>query len=64
MSQEPPKKYDEPPTLPLPPTWRLIAAAVVIVGFLYWLYSHEKAKEPAPPPAQGLLVTPAAGAAG
>jgi hypothetical protein len=63
MSEDPPKKYDEPPTLPLPPTWRLIVAAVAIVGFLYWLYSHEKAKEaaPPPPPAQGMLLTPPVG---
>lgn len=28
----------EPPTLPLPPLWRLIVAAIVIIGVLYLMY--------------------------
>lgn len=59
---EMPKQYDEPPTLPLPPTWRLIVAALAIVGFLYAIYRFEKARETEPPPPQqGLLSAPAAG---
>lgn len=40
----------EPPTLPLPPLWRLVVAAIVIIGFLYLMYvtALEEAPEPAP----------------
>ncbi len=48
-----PKQYEEPPTLPLPPTWRLVVAGLAIVGFLYAMYAYEKGHEAeqAPPPA-------------
>ena len=40
----------EPPTLPLPPLWRLIVAGIVIIGFLYLMYvtALEEPPEPAP----------------
>jgi hypothetical protein len=46
----------EPPTLPLPPLWRLAVAAAVVVAFLYFIYqSYEPAYEPEPPPRSGLI---------
>jgi hypothetical protein len=45
----------EPPTLPLPPLWRLIVAGIVIVGFLYLMYIT--ALKESPPPAQSSGVT-------
>jgi hypothetical protein len=47
------KKGQEAPTLPLPPLWRLIVAAVVVGGFLYFLYQYQRAideREAASPP--------------
>jgi hypothetical protein len=41
----------EPPTLPLPSLWRLVVAAVVVIAFLYLMYSTYT--ESPPPPAQG-----------
>jgi hypothetical protein len=45
-----PDRYEEPPTLPLPPTWRIVVALCVTVGFLYWIY-RSYPEEQAPPPA-------------
>jgi hypothetical protein len=45
----------EPPTLPLPPLWRLIVAGIIIVGVLYLMYITAL-NEP-PPPAQNSGVT-------
>jgi hypothetical protein len=42
---------DGPPTLPLPSAWRLVAAAIVILGFLYLMYETARKAEEAPPPA-------------
>jgi hypothetical protein len=46
---EPEKRYDEPPTLPVPSLWRLIVAAAAIIGFLYFLYDYESRRPEAPP---------------
>jgi hypothetical protein len=48
------KKPQEVPTLPPPPLWRLIVAAVAIAGFLYFLYAYQTAVEEraAPPSSQ------------
>lgn len=59
-----PKQYEEPPTLPLPPTWRLVVAGLVIVGFLYAMYAYEKgheAEQTPPPATQGMLLSPSVG---
>jgi hypothetical protein len=32
------ERASEPPTLPLPPLWRLIVAALIVIGFLYLMY--------------------------
>lgn len=41
---------EEPPTLPLPPAWRLIVAAAAIIGVLYMMYeSARDAEEPLAP---------------
>jgi hypothetical protein len=45
-----PERPREPPTLPLPPLWRLVLAAAVATGFLYLMYSTYPES---PPPAQG-----------
>jgi len=42
----------EAPTLPLPSLWRLVVAAVVVIAFLYLMYSSYT-ESPTPPPAQG-----------
>ena len=42
----------EPPTLPLPPWWRLVVAAVAVLAFLYLMY-NSYTDPPIPPPAQG-----------
>ena len=40
---------DGPPTLPLPPTWRLVVAAIVILGVLYMMYEAGREAEEPPP---------------
>jgi hypothetical protein len=61
MSADPPERFPkrdrrgEPPTLPLPPLWRLIVAGIIVVGVLYLMYVT--AREEPPPPAQGSGVT-------
>ncbi len=40
-------KDQGPPTLPLPSLWRLIVAAIAILGFLYFLYSYQEARDAA-----------------
>jgi hypothetical protein len=47
-----PEHRREPPTLPLPSLWRLVVAAVVVIAFLYLMYSTYT-ESPTPPPAQG-----------
>jgi hypothetical protein len=49
----------EPPTLPLPPLWRLIVAGMIIIGVLYLMYITAL-NEP-PPPAQSSDVTVGSG---
>jgi hypothetical protein len=39
----------EPPTLPLPPLWRLVVAGIVIVSVLYLMYMTALEEEPAEP---------------
>lgn len=52
-----PPPDEGPPTLPLPATWRLIVAAIAIIGVLYLMYeTARKAELPPPAPA-----SPAAG---
>lgn len=34
-----------PPTLPLPSRWRLIVAAIAIIGFLYFIYRYQEARD-------------------
>jgi hypothetical protein len=41
----------EPPTLPLPPRWRLVVAAVAVLVFLYLMY-HTYTDPPETLPAQ------------
>ncbi len=41
---------DGPPTLPLPPLWRLLVALAVIVGILYFIYEWHSPQEPAAEP--------------
>jgi hypothetical protein len=41
-------RKDWPPTLPLPPLWRLLVGGAIIVAFLYFLYDWEKRKEVEP----------------
>ena len=45
----------EPPTLPLPPLWRLIVAAIVIVGVLYLMYVTAL-NEPSPAQSSGVPI--------
>jgi hypothetical protein len=54
-SDKPKKKvYHEPPTLPLPPLWRIVVALAAIVGFLYFLYHYEANRPPEPSTGLGL----------
>ncbi|MFO1120093.1 MAG: hypothetical protein U1E38_08395 [Rhodospirillales bacterium] len=46
-----PPPDDGPPTLPLPSTWRLIVAAIAIIGVLYLMYETARDAEVPPPPA-------------
>jgi hypothetical protein len=46
----------EPPTLPLPPLWRLVVAAVVIVGFLYLMYVTALEEPPQPAQSSGITI--------
>ena len=41
------EKDQGPPTLPLPSRWRLIVAAVAILGFLYFIYRYQEAQDAA-----------------
>lgn len=50
---------DGPPTLPLPPLWRLLVALAAIVGFLYFMYDWHSAEEPPAEPQKTELTTPA-----
>ncbi len=52
-----PPPGEGPPTLPLPSTWRLIVAAIAIIGVLYLMY--ETAREAELPPSAP--ASPAAG---
>ncbi|MBX3516293.1 MAG: hypothetical protein KF815_05055 [Rhodospirillales bacterium] len=53
-------KDQGPPTLPLPSLWRLIVAAIAILGFLYFLYSYQEARDAAGEKSGQNLVTIAA----
>ena len=44
-----PPEDEGPPTLPLPSTWRLIVAAIAIIGVLYLMYDTARDAEPPPP---------------
>ena len=44
----------EPPTLPLPPLWRLVVAGIVIVGVLYLMYVTALEEPPEPSPRTGI----------
>lgn len=47
------------PTLPTPPLWRLVAAAVVVIAFLFFMYhSYEPEVPPAPVSTQGAAPPP------
>ncbi|MFZ1415436.1 MAG: hypothetical protein WAS73_12780 [Defluviicoccus sp.] len=41
------EKDQGPPTLPLPAWWRLIVAAIAILGFLYFIYRYQEAQDAA-----------------
>ena len=51
---------DGPPTLPLPPLWRLLVALAAIVGFLYFIYDWHSAKELPAEPQKSEIASPAA----
>lgn len=46
-----------PPTLPMPPKWRLIVAAIAILGFLYFIYRYQQAQDAAGEKSGRSLVT-------
>ena len=49
-----------PPTLPLPSRWRLIVAAIAILGFLYFIYRYQEARDAGGAHSERYLVTIAA----
>ena len=53
-------KDQGPPTLPLPSLWRLIVGAIAILGFIYFLYSYQEARDAAGEKSGQNLVTIAA----
>lgn len=54
------EKDQGPPTLPLPSRWRLIVAAIAIVGFLYFIYRYQEARDAAPEGSGGRVIMVAA----
>lgn len=50
------EKDEGPPTLPLPSLWRLLVAAIAVVGFLYFIYRYQEARDAAPEGSGGRVV--------
>jgi hypothetical protein len=50
---------DGPPTLPLPSAWRLVVAAIAILGFLYFMYETAREAEEAPQPVSSSRISAA-----
>jgi hypothetical protein len=57
--QRPARDEDGPPTLPLPSAWRLIVAAIAILGVLYFMYETARKAEEAPQPASSSRISAA-----
>lgn len=58
MNTDQDRDSDGPPTLPLPPLWRLLVALAVVVGVLYFIYEWHSPGEPAVEPQKSDITVP------